>query len=70
MKLNGKGLSYPHISVLSYYLTTFQAMSKSSNKKRLKQLRNWFDNEINFKKSKRNVQNKNGRKQARNARAV
>ena len=48
----------------------FQAMSKSSNKKRLKQLRNWFDNEINFKKSKRNVQNKNGRKQARNARAI
>ena len=37
-------------------------MSKSSNKKRLKQLRNWLDNELKFKKSKRNVQNKNGRK--------
>jgi len=45
-------------------------MSKSSNKKRLKQLRNWFDNEINYKKGKRNVQNKNGRKQDRNARAI
>jgi len=45
-------------------------MSKSSNKKRLKQLRNWLDNEIKFKKGRRNVQNKNGRKQARNARAV
>jgi hypothetical protein len=45
-------------------------MSKSSNKKRLKKLRNWFGNEINFKKGKRNVQNKNGRKQARNARAI
>jgi hypothetical protein len=45
-------------------------MSKSSNKKRLKQLRNWFDNEINYKKGKRHVQNKNGCKQARNARAI
>ena len=45
-------------------------MSKSSNKKRLKQLRNWLDNELKFKKSKRNVQNKNGRQQARNARAI
>jgi len=45
-------------------------MSKSSNKKRLKQLRNWLDNELKFKKSKRHVQNKNGRKQARNARAI
>ena len=45
-------------------------MSKSGNKKRLKQLKNWLDNEINFKKGKRNVSNKNGRKQARNARAI
>lgn len=42
---------------------TYMKMSTTSNKKRLKQLRNWLDNEINFKKSKRNgnIQSKNGR---------
>ena len=41
-------------------------MSKNSSKQRLRQLRNWIDNSLNFNKGKKNVQGKNGRQRRRN----